>query len=392
MQKIFAIICVIVILILGVSCSENKTNLEPEFSASALERRKMMFEHAASFKNDPENPNALGGWNQTIAAIGREDLLIGLNGVYDDPAGAVCSEEEADNPLEKLVDLQGDQNVVIINEHHAMPAHRIFIRDLVVRLHAEGFTHYAAETLTPESLSRTGYPVTSDGWYTSEPMMARLIKTVRDLGYVQVAYEQTDEQRAPPDADIQTRIAARENAQVANLTAAVFDKDPETKIIVHVGHSHAAEEPIFGTEWMAARLKKATGIDPLTISLLACQSPSKKPVLSTTAINAEGDIEPRFTDYLVGLPALGFVNGRPTYRAEIGDLATDVPRRLLSDEKPIIVEARPVGASLESEAVERLFLNPGEALPLMLPRGKWSLISFDEQGSISKPEIVTVGD
>ena len=65
----------------------------------------------------------------------------------------------------------------------------------------------------------------------------------------------------------------REDAQTANLIEAVLGAAPETKLIVHVGHSHVAELPVHGTPWMAARLKERTGIDPLTISLTACRAP-----------------------------------------------------------------------------------------------------------------------
>lgn len=210
-------ICALSVVISAVGCSKDATQLEPAFSADALERRQTMFEHIESLKADPANSNALGWWNQMVAAAGREDLLLSLSGAYDDPAAFVCSDEGFKNAIEGIVDLLSDRNVIIVNEHHAMPAHRIFIRDLVVRLRPEGFTHYAAETLSPGATSGTGYPLTDDGWYTSEPMMARLLKTVRDLGYVQIAYEQTAEQRAPADAEMQTRIETRENAQVTNL-------------------------------------------------------------------------------------------------------------------------------------------------------------------------------
>lgn len=392
MQAKAVAISALAMLVTAASCSQNPANVELQFSTDALEKRQTMFEHVASLKADPENPNALGWWNQMVAAVGREDLLAGSRRTYDNPASLVCTDEASANAIEGIIGALGDQNVVIINENHAMPAHRVFIRELVIQLRTQGFTHYAAETLSAVAASGTGYPSTDDGWYTSEPLMARLLKTVRDLGYIQIAYEQTAEQAAPPEAEMQTRIETRENAQVANLKAAVLDDNRDIKIIVHVGHSHVAEEPVYGTEWMAARLKKATGIDPFTISLLACRSSSNVPVLSQTALDINGDAQPRYTDYLVGLPSFTFENGRPSYRAAIGDIATKVPAALLPVENPVIIEARPIDASLNQEPVERLYLAPGENLPLMLPSGTWSLISFDEEGSISGPEIVSIED
>ncbi len=374
------------------ACSQSSPAEKLEFSEPAFVKRTAMFEHIESLKAYPQNPNAHGWWNQMAAAAGREDLLHGIIATHDDPSKFKCSAHRSGSAIANILQILDDHTLVIISEHHAIPAHRSFIQELVVQLKHEGFTHYAAETLTPEGAQGSGYPTTIDGWYTTEPIMARLLMTVRGLGYAQIAYEQRPEQRAPEDADQSTKIRTRENAQVQNLRDAILDEDPNAKLIVHVGHSHAAELPVFGTEWMAARLKKATGIDPLTISLTACHSDGVESVLAKTAINARGDSAHLFTDYMVGLPLPTFENGRPSYRAEIGDIETSVPVDLQPSDQAVIIEARPVGADLDQEPVERLYLAPGESLPLMLPEGTWSLISFDESGEISEPQTITVGD
>lgn len=374
------------------SCAPSEGDTKLRFSDEAIETRALMFEHVSSLREDPTNPNALGWWNQMTAAAGREDLLADLQGIYDDPSGTVCSDLRGTNAIDAIANVASEYSVVIINEHHAMPSHRAFIRDVLVRLRAEGFTHYAAETLSPQGALNTEYTTTGDGWYTTEPLMARLLNDVRNLGYTQIAYEQTAEQRAPEDADTQTQIETRENAQVTNLQTAIFDKAPDTKIVIHVGHSHVAEKPVHGTEWMAARLKKAIGLDPITISLTACSSDSAQTILGTAAISSDGESKTIFTDYVVGLPQTNFQNNRPSYRAHIGDKAVPVPTSMLPKSQALMIEARPVGAELDQEPVERLYLAPDENIPLMLPVGKWSLISFGEDGEILSSEEVSVGE
>src|SRR5690606_31796512 len=51
--------------------------------------------------------------------------------------------------------------------------------------------------------------------------------------------------------------------------AAALRRYPRAKFLIYVGLSHVTEAPIdrhnIRTEWMAARLKRLTGLDPVTI-------------------------------------------------------------------------------------------------------------------------------
>src|SRR2546421_2344 len=64
------------------------------------------------------------------------------------------------------------------------------------------------------------------------------------------------------------QIAEREEGEAKNLVERVFAKDPKAKVVVFAGYFHVRKAPAGPqnpVEWMAARLKKATGIDPLTV-------------------------------------------------------------------------------------------------------------------------------
>jgi len=116
------------------------------------------------------------------------------------------------------------------------------------------------------TLFREGMPfIGGYGWYTLDPVYAEAVREAARLGYRFADYEQTWRQSAPEDADAEAQIAAREQAQADNLIANVLAPNPDAKVLIYVGYDHAMEKPNrFGT-WFAARLKAASGIDPLTI-------------------------------------------------------------------------------------------------------------------------------
>src|SRR5207237_9066870 len=64
------------------------------------------------------------------------------------------------------------------------------------------------------------------------------------------------------------RSAEREEGEAKKLVERVVAKDPKAKVVVFAGYSHVRKAPAGAQnpiEWMAARFKKATGIDPLTV-------------------------------------------------------------------------------------------------------------------------------
>ena len=172
--------------------------------------------------------------------------------------------------LETIVELAKSRQIVILNEAHHVPQHREFCRQLAVRLRAEGFKWFAAETFTEpamQDLQARGYPTRETGYYSQEPRFGELIREVLRLGYRPVAYETT---RSDPAGDPVERINGRESDQSRNLIDRVFTGDPQARILIFVGYSHATEnvrqlEDGRELAWMAARLARDTGLDPLTI-------------------------------------------------------------------------------------------------------------------------------
>lgn len=168
-----------------------------------------------------------------------------------------------------IAEMARDHRIVILNEAHDVSAHRAFAGVLARRLNDIGYDWYAAETFNPavRDIGVGSSFLTSHGFYSMDPVFAEVVREAVDLGYRLADYEIMPEQRRqPPEASSDDRIAEREEAQALNLIANVLDADPEARVFVHCGYSHAAETPLRGVLWFAGRLKEKTGIDPLTIN------------------------------------------------------------------------------------------------------------------------------
>ena len=184
--------------------------------------------------------------------------------------------------MSTIANLAADTRVVIINEAHDRPHHREFTRKLAARLAPLGYTHFAAEAFEPDALvnDESPYARTSFGNYVNEPAFGSLVRTARELGLVLVAYDANvgDSER---DLDLVEAINRREERQASRLAEIIADMHESERILIHAGYTHAAEVPVIGPdgnplEWMAARVKRRTGIDPLTIDQTACSSDSDR--------------------------------------------------------------------------------------------------------------------
>ena len=189
--------------------------------------------------------------------------------------------------------------------------------------------------------------------------------------------------RPKPISKIAERAGRREERQATRLAEVFAGLPPSDRILIHVGYSHAAEVPIRGFdgdpfEWMAARLKRLTGTDPLSIDQTDCLSDSDSIRLAASS--------PRHVagqyDLVVAHPRLAFTDGRPEWRARGAIARVEIPSHLVSDSARTIVEARLADEPLDAVPIDRVMLWPGETIPLLLPAGSFLLAGFreDSQG------------
>lgn len=163
----------------------------------------------------------------------------------------------------------------------------------------------------------------------------------------------------------------REAAQARHLAEILRRMRPEERLIIHAGYGHGSEVPRdFGgrdIEWMGARFKALTGIDPLTVTQTDCRSAGGAAFLAMPPAN----LRPGQFDMVMSHPAEAFESGRPIWRREAGDVPTPIPASLRPLREPLVIEAFAWDEPFEAVPVDRVYVEPGEDLPLLLPPGRY---------------------
>lgn len=160
-----------------------------------------------------------------------------------------------------IADAVADRRIVIVNEAHHRPQTRLLTLQLLPRLHALGFDHFAIEALDPAdtALSARGYPTEKSGYYIQEPLYGEIVREALRLGFKVHAYE-------PPDAGL-LAAQARETGQAQSLQA-VLREFPGARLFVHAGYGHADKAPGRLPDHarpMAEELARLTGVEPYTV-------------------------------------------------------------------------------------------------------------------------------
>ena len=161
--------------------------------------------------------------------------------------------------IETITKEAQNHKIVMINENHFYPNHRLLISDLLIKLKEIGYSYLALEALDIKQDSllniENSYPTLKTGFYTSEQNYSNIIRKAKELGYEFIAYENTDNNKN------------RELGQAENLYNKTFKLNSNCKVLVLAGIDHILEKPTKrGKEWMATIFKEKYNIDPLTIS------------------------------------------------------------------------------------------------------------------------------
>ncbi len=324
-----------------------------------------------------------GGLAQRWTMLGREDRAAAS--ASDEYRPREC-EVATGSPLgwdaviDAIVARAADHRVVIINESHMVTRHRETTRRLLNKLRPLGFSVLAAEAFSQgygmpspvEALPSVPWPRMIEGHYSGEPAFGRLVREAKAQGYRLAPYEEIYDPAAPASDDLSEIIARREAAQARHLADILRRMGPGERLIVHVGYSHASEVPIGGSgdranEWMAARLKALTGIDPLTIAQTVCRHADGPMFLAKPPASVRlGQF-----DMILSHPVDAFAEDRPRWRREAGDVPIAIPPLLQPTDEPLVIEAFAWGEPFEAVPVDRLYVEPGEVLPLLLPAGRY---------------------
>jgi len=168
-----------------------------------------------------------------------------------------------------LINKCKDEQVVMINENHFAPQHRILGEIFLDSLYNYGFRYLAMEAIweNDTALNERGFAVTNTGMYAREPMMANLIRKALEKGYYVFGYDDFTNER--------------EKKQAINIYNKTLAQDSLSKVLVWAGFGHIDE-----AKYMAKEFFLLTGINPLTINQTSFVTEEDKflMVLDTTTI------------------------------------------------------------------------------------------------------------
>jgi hypothetical protein len=328
-------------------------------------------------------PDDGGRATQALAFFGREDRIDAAR-----PVTKKCRADSAiTDPLSEITRRAKSAQVVIINEAHDAPRDRAFIADVAAALRPAGFTTYAAETMNSViGRDAPSYPRANDGYYIDEPIFGALIRRARALQYHFVAYEFEGRYTAP-QTDMIAQMTERDEGEATNLVARIFANDPKARVLIHVGYAHAMELPQAllppqrgapQLRWMALRLKDKTGVDPLTIDQTGFGPSGDARVVCASSEEGE-QLDPTYDVQLMA-PALRFERGRPTWRIALGEHLVDVPAALKRPKDRVVFEAWRADEPADAVPVDRLLVEPGEDIPLLLAPGDYRVRACDISG------------
>lgn len=303
---------------------------------------------------------------------------------------------EVRDAVREIAARAADTRIVILNEAHHSPRDRAFALEVARALRPLGYSILAAEAFTNHvdaeegrramaALAADGFPRRGTGHYVADPMFGDFVRQALAMGYRPVAYEATSSDRS---GGWRERIAHREQAQ-AQALAEVLRRNPQARLLVFVGFSHAAEAPVRSAEgedeWMASRLKRITGIDPLTIDQTVIDETSARrrayrdlvaPRLGRRPgilfLGRSPMVEGQYAgavDLQVVHPPARLVRGRPDWMRRIGRRPVDIPRRLLPAGGRRLVQAFAAEEPADAIALDQIVVEAGRpAPPLMVPR------------------------
>lgn len=319
--------------------------------------------------------------------------------------------------VKTIVERAYTQQVIMVNEEHRMPRHRVLTLQLLKPLFEKGYRYLALETLTNDSaLFKTGYPHLRSGTYSKDPVFAEMIRTAIKIGYTPVPY---DLQKTPEEYKMMNsmqRQMFREESQAKNIINMILKNDPKAKIIVHGGRDHIAEvyemqsmgADSFRIGMMAGAFKYFSGIDPFTVDQMhhaehsdtAFESAVFKWVRTQKSIGklnifinkrTDGVLTDKRQLYDVAIvPSVTkYLNGRPDWLVEMPDrkrISVDVSRYRPEGSAYFLVQAiyENEDEELAIPADQYAYQKARKNVLLLLKKGSYFIRVLDSKGNVLK--------
>lgn len=344
--------------------------------------------------------HSLAAWNYSFIGEYQKSLIAydkiskkDYRPLSEKDVQLILSKYKAQPAVEYIIERSKIEQIIVINEAHHQPLHRVFTKSILMGLYENGYRYLGLEALAEDSLLNIRkWPKINDGYYTNEPQFGNLIREALRLGFTVFGYESSEKGKE------------REAGQAKNILR-VLEKDPEAKILIHCGFGHVVENnhPSLGKA-MAGILHDLSGIDPFTIDQVEFSERShsdyesqfyKNIVLDQSSVlvdnhNQALNFRPdsAYIDINVVHPRTQIISGRPNwllrfnswkeYRLE-GDLDIKFPCIIAAYyQNEIDTESVPV------DIIEVDFIHQKS---LILPPGDFILHIFDRTGKIERKKI-----
>ncbi len=297
--------------------------------------------------------------------------------------------------LKYISDRTKEERVVIINEAHQQPLHRVFTESLLQEFYDNGFRYFGAETLGyfDSKLNQRKYPILSSGTYTVEPQYGNLVRSALRIGYHVFQYESKSHGN-PRQREIDQ----------ANNIQQVLQTDSSAKILIHCGFGHNSESYIGGQfEYaMAGRLQEFTGINPFTINQVALTETSSEafdnPYFKQIYVDYDAvfidsvgqifSINPSAVDMYVYHPRTKWLHGRPDWVFKNNKIPTPILNHIATDFPCLVF------AYLENEDIENAvpvdiieIKSKSDDKYLALYKGNYIIVVKDKNGKRQEIEI-----
>ncbi|UAK25485.1 hypothetical protein [Sphingomonas nostoxanthinifaciens] len=303
--------------------------------------------------------------------------------------------------IQEIVRRARHTRIVILDENHLDPRGRAFGLEVARALRPLGYTVLAAEALKRAAddddarqkmaqLTADGYSRQSSGYYLDDPVFADFIRQSLALGYRPVTYEKI---RTDYSTDAKVAQEQREQDQADNIVTRAVRAYPDAKILIYAGEHHAAERPIAaegGTlPMMAGLLKRATGIDPLTIDQAGLSPvPMNRPDIDLHKIAAPKAARQSVVlmrhgrpvtvgllagsvDLQVVHPPVRMTKGRPVWLAGMARHRASIPATLLPSSGTRLVQAFISSGGEDAIPVDQVLVTQGKPVPtLLLPKAR----------------------
>jgi hypothetical protein len=349
------------------------------------------------------DPDVFDQWSQVWSAMTGEPFANAGKAPYSHVTPgdiAALKAAQARPAIAEIVARAKQTRVVILDEDHLSPRDRAFGLEVARALRPLGYDVLAAEALTRDKddgvslgkmqqLSKDGYVRQSSGYYLNDPVFADFFRQAMQIGYRLVSYESagfTDEKTD------EARSARREQEQAENIVRRALRPNPDAKVLIYCGRHHAAKAPIDDPKvkerlWMAERLKRLSGIEPLVIDQVELgQTPADRPDVNLYAIaSAKAKTESvvlmnAARPVVVGLlaggvdlqvvhPPLKRIVGRPAWIESLGRTPSNIPPALLPGKGTRLIQAFLAGEGTDAIPIDQVLATFGKATPkLMLPK------------------------